>query len=285
MPNNPDQFRSVEFQDKGIPVEISETTLQTSGFDFLCHWHKHMQLYQLISGEAIIYCNYSPVHVRAGDVVLINIDELHYLENLSSELKYRIVKIDFSCLLGSRIEERQVKYIDPLLQHRLMFENRISQDVGLCRCIDRLAYELGGKREGYELAIVACLYDLLAILVRGHVRKASGEKNCARELNKTRQFQQIIDYIEENYCDRITLETLSFMAHMSPEHFCRSFKKLTGRTAMDYINRLRIEKAHRMLLQGNCNVSEAALSTGFSDTNYFSRMFKKYKHMPPSVAM
>jgi YesN/AraC family two-component response regulator len=59
------------------------------------------------------------------------------------------------------------------------------------------------------------------------------------------------------------------------------FKQSTGRTFVDYLNRLRIEKAVSLLNQGVCNVTEAVMSVGFDDVNYFSRVFKKYMKRSP----
>ena len=72
------------------------------------------------------------------------------------------------------------------------------------------------------------------------------------------------------------------MANMSDYHFCRLFKQITGKSAIDYINRFRVEKSLLLLRKSNCNITEIALSCGFNDTNYFSRTFKKYKHISPT---
>lgn len=69
---------------------------------------------------------------------------------------------------------------------------------------------------------------------------------------------------------------------MSEGYFCRMFKKSTGRTPTDYINRIRIEKSVILLNQGICNVTEAATSVGFDDINYFCRVFKKYMKQSPT---
>jgi AraC-like DNA-binding protein len=72
------------------------------------------------------------------------------------------------------------------------------------------------------------------------------------------------------------------MLNISRHHFCRQFKNLTGKSAIDYINIVRIEKAYVLLKQGTLNVTEAAISTGFNNISYFSRLFKYYKKMSPS---
>jgi len=78
------------------------------------------------------------------------------------------------------------------------------------------------------------------------------------------------------------LKQLADIACLSVGHFCRIFKKLTGRSAIDYITQLRVEKAALLLRQGEYNIKEIAFATGFNDSNYFTRVFKKYKNTAPS---
>ncbi|HYX51573.1 MAG TPA: helix-turn-helix transcriptional regulator, partial [Ktedonobacteraceae bacterium] len=66
-----------------------------------------------------------------------------------------------------------------------------------------------------------------------------------------------------------------------PSYLSRVFKKEMGITLTDYINKLRIEEAKYMLDHRNISVSEAALSVGFNDPNYFSKVFTKLEHMAP----
>mgnify|MGYP001943253646 FL=1 len=69
---------------------------------------------------------------------------------------------------------------------------------------------------------------------------------------------------------------------MSRSHFCRLFKEVTGQTLIEYVNDIRLSKAKAMLQDPNLSITEIALSTGFSDINYFSRLFKKTYQISPS---
>jgi YesN/AraC family two-component response regulator len=60
------------------------------------------------------------------------------------------------------------------------------------------------------------------------------------------------------------------------------FKKETGSTVIDFINKHRIDEAKRLLLVGAGDLRDIALRVGFEDVNYFSRVFKKYEGVAPS---
>ncbi|HCA30248.1 MAG TPA: hypothetical protein DER33_10320 [Syntrophomonas sp.] len=98
----------------------------------------------------------------------------------------------------------------------------------------------------------------------------------------TKRLQSVFRYIKNNYTQAIDLKQLADIACLSVGHFCRIFKKLTGRSAIDYITQLRVEKAALLLRQGEYNIKEIAFATGFNDSNYFTRVFKKYKNTAPS---
>jgi two-component system response regulator YesN len=92
-----------------------------------------------------------------------------------------------------------------------------------------------------------------------------------------------VEYIKLMYADRIDVGTLSMVAHVSKSYLCRIFKKETGNTIVDFINRCRIEEAKRLLLVHAGDLSHIALSVGFEDAKYFSRVFKKFEGMAPSL--
>ena len=62
----------------------------------------------------------------------------------------------------------------------------------------------------------------------------------------------------------------------------RKFKKETGQSLTDYINKLRIKEALYMMENHNLSITDIAYMTGFNDVNYFTKVFKKYKRMTPS---
>ena len=68
---------------------------------------------------------------------------------------------------------------------------------------------------------------------------------------------------------------------MSPNYFCRFFKKVTGLTFTQYLLNIRIDKAKELILKNNMPITDIAFTVGFENLGYFYRSFKKYtKHSP-----
>ena len=92
-----------------------------------------------------------------------------------------------------------------------------------------------------------------------------------------------VSFIKENYDKSLTTKQLSRTVHLSEGYFCQIFKEVTGKTAMEYLNRIRIDKAEKLLKKTEMTVTEIAFCCGFNDANYFSRMYKKTKGESPQT--
>jgi AraC family transcriptional regulator len=86
-----------------------------------------------------------------------------------------------------------------------------------------------------------------------------------------------INFINENKAEKITLDDISRAACFSPCHFHRIFTAMVGETPVDFLNRVRLEKAANMLhLNSSLSITEIAVKNGFSSSTVFSRAFKKH---------
>jgi AraC family transcriptional regulator len=93
-----------------------------------------------------------------------------------------------------------------------------------------------------------------------------------------------IDHIVRNLDRPVPLEDVAAAAHFSPFHFHRVFRALVGETVGQFVKRLRLERALRMLSHGRRRtLTEIALACGFSSSSDFSRCFKQRYGTPPSA--
>jgi AraC family transcriptional regulator len=97
----------------------------------------------------------------------------------------------------------------------------------------------------------------------------------------TRRIDRVIDYLRDHLDKPLKLEDLAKVACFSEYHFHRVFRAMTGETLHDFTNRLRLEKAVRLLKRTRQSVTERALECGFSSSTAFSRSFKKHMALPP----
>jgi len=96
-----------------------------------------------------------------------------------------------------------------------------------------------------------------------------------------RKIEILISFMSEHYCSKITLQDLADIINISPTYLESIFKKLTGKSPINYLINIRIQKAKELLRDGH-KISEVASTVGFSDVFYFSKCFKKCEGIAPS---
>lgn len=275
-------YENMTMPDANFPIRLFKCDFEKSSQVFPNHWHEQIELLYILKGNAEIQCNSNVFHVKPGDLVIINSNELHYGESLSDELSYYVIIIDISLLHSSSIDVIETKYITPITRSMILFSNKVTMDQSLSDCIRNMIHEYENKETGYELAIKSNIYHLLVLLLRNQKSRILTVEEYNTRVKNLESFKKVLKYIDEYFIEDITLTQLSKMMSVCNSHFCRAFKTLTGKTLSEYINRIRISKAEYLLANSGMNISEVAMNTGFNDINYFSRLFRKYKKVSPT---
>lgn len=141
------------------------------------------------------------------------------------------------------------------------------------------------KRHGYEIltkGYLCLLWGILLDYVSAGFEKVNGINLLSHDELRVKS---AIEYMEENLSDIITLDDIADKIHVSKNECCRCFKRVTGFSPIDYLNRLRILNAARTLYKDPLSIdtiSELALSNGFNNTSYFNRMFKRFFECTPT---
>ena len=99
--------------------------------------------------------------------------------------------------------------------------------------------------------------------------------------NISKHIKKAIHFINENFCENITLADVAAHIYLSSVHTSRLFKKETGKNVIDFINEKRIDEAKRLMDKTEHKIYEISQMVGFQNTHYFSTVFKKLTQMSP----
>lgn len=99
--------------------------------------------------------------------------------------------------------------------------------------------------------------------------------------NNYPRIKKIQTHILEHITQTFTLEELAQLGGLSRNFFCRIFKEISGESPINYINRNKINRAKKMLIETNMNVNEIAYNCGFENITYFYTLFKKHEETTP----
>ncbi len=138
-------------------------------------------------------------------------------------------------------------------------------------------YTSRGMRPQDEASMVGYLYLFLAALM-----EETGEKKVRSTNSSSQYVLNAIKYIQFNYSHDISIDDVAKSVGVSRSHLYRVFMSNVGKSPIDYLTEYRINEACKLLLAGNLSIAEVAISVGFFDQFYFSRVFKRAKGMPPS---
>ncbi|RMG20600.1 MAG: AraC family transcriptional regulator [Bacteroidetes bacterium] len=97
----------------------------------------------------------------------------------------------------------------------------------------------------------------------------------------SQRIDAVIKFISDNYANYISLEDVAEVACLTPNSFCRFFKKMTNKSFVRFLNEVRIRNASRLLVQQNLQVSDICYMVGYQSITNFNRQFKQIMGMTP----
>lgn len=256
------------------------------------HWHNEMELIYFKKGKFNVWHNAKEYTVEAPAIMCIHPEELHSLL-LKKHCRESAIVFNINILSFEHYDAIQAKLINPLMDGRLKMPMRINGEdkifYQIAQCYEKIEQKIKKMNQHVDesvknaayLEVKSILFEMLAILY---------ENNClsyTKAINNRDDYhignlKKVIGYINEHYASVIRLGELAELVNMNSQYFCRYFKENIGKTATEYINEIRIEKAAEALVETDEKVINIAQDVGFENTGYFIRRFKMQKGVTPS---
>ena len=249
---------------------------------FMWHWHPEIEITYVQKGTMCYKVNHMVYHLKEGDIVFNNSGALHSgtMEN-QKDCAYIPVTFDSRLIYGFFQSTVNSKYVDPVIQDSMLPAICIDQSEPwhkpfreyLLRIID-----LDEKKpDFYELDITICLQSMWRLLLEHITYEPQASRENSLEYDR---IKKILSYIEENYQNKITLNDIAGHIHLCESECTRLFKRHMNSTLFAFLQEYRIERSLEFL-QDDQPVSAVADKAGFSDPNYYSKVFAKIKGCSP----
>lgn len=220
----------------------------------------------------------NPFPVTAGDVFLLQGRQRHYFYERQQLTLINIMYDPDKIGLPENELRKMPGYcamfmLEPSFRRQHRFASRLHlKRVPLGRAehlAEEMERECTEKQPGFEAALRAKLLELIVYLSRAYVSTDTTEAHALLRVG------HVIGALELDFANDWSLDELQKIAHMSRSNLMRVFRKATGQTPIEYLVRLRIQRAMDLLLNTSMRITEIALEVGFNDSNYFSRQFKR----------
>ncbi|MCH3918466.1 MAG: AraC family transcriptional regulator [Spirochaetia bacterium] len=259
-----------------FPMAYYFLTKEHPRYRMILHWHPESEFIRVLSGKLKIIIDNTVHMLEPGTLLYIPGGCLHSGHPLGC--CYECLVFDLR-LLQKDTNACTAKIGEFLSKERQVW-TELPIDEDFQHSVDLLFQAMSHRREGYEFLALGSLYTIFGLIIRKkfYTEQKLTKFVTARKLGK---FKKVLQFIEENYSDQLTLATLAELAGMDSKYFCTFFKQMTGRPPIDYLNAYRIECACEQFATTSFSIIDVAYNVGFHDASYFTKTFRKYKGVCP----
>lgn len=242
------------------------------------HWHEELEIIYLKEGTMKLQIPANEHQIRAGDLVILNGNVLHYAIGDPNCALCSIVFSPF-LLTGNSSTVFYTKYIRPLLScaHFTMFKitepTVVNAFLTAFHAIrdDSFAYEFT-VREQLSKIILYCFRQLEDLL---YIEEKGNNTNTIR-------ITKMLEFIQTHYSENITLEAIARSADLGERECLRCFKRTIGESPVQYLLKYRLMQSASMLLsEPSMDIAGVAAACGFDYSSYYSKQFKRFYQCTP----
>ena len=226
------------------------------------HWHYACELLYVERGDIEVFCGEESYLLHEGQAFFIDSGEVHYMHAKNQTV-----------LIVMTFENEIVK---PVCEMRRLLCPLLCGDYKIPETYARISEELREKRPFYN---AAAENEILALAIRIF----RGERTAERKMSSgtVQSFKDLLADINERYAFYTFTDAANFMG-FSEAYFSKFFKKIAGMTFSQYLNRVKVEEAVRLLRENKgLPVTEIAFRCGFNTIRNFNRIFKKVTGCTP----
>jgi len=256
------------------------------------HRHDFVELVYVRSGAGLHWHSTQRHSIYAGDCYVILPGEEHTYRSTSrlsitNVLFYPQIVQAFREQLAAIPGFRRFFTTEPLFREETSFRHKLhlslSNQERLTTLLDELQRELAGRTPGYQVSATGLFLQVVVLLSRAFDR-AFEEGDLRRQFEgKDSLVSAAIAYLEQNYAGDISVDDIARSVFISASRLSHVFKDSTGMSLSDYLTRMRVDRACRLLTESDQSVTGIAFSLGFHDSAYFTRLFTKTTGISPSL--
>ncbi len=228
---------------------------------------------QIVSGRAAVDIGLSRFEGGSGDIFHFSAELLHTVRSQGECIVRRLIypRLDFTP--DDRFEEEVFSlFLLETEQNPSLYAVGHPLHKTLSYRMESIVEEWCGKELYYTTLIHSEIAGMLIALLRSYGYEE--EKGEIRREGLMR-LRPVLEKIHNDYADKLTLSSLSSMLSLSEDHFGKLFRDAMGKTPVEYIHVIRINRAMRDMLLCDDPIGDIAKRCGFSDISYFYKVFKE----------
>ena len=267
----PNRLQNLEFP-KEYPALI-QVHLEEPAMDFPTHWHPAPELIYSRNRELVVNIEGKKICLKPGGFVLVSSYALHSIHPKLGAERQDVMSIVF-----------QSGYLERMLPQLRSY--KISQDAPkatdeakaqIIRFCEQLRQQIEKQSDFFETNQI--LFSILQLIYTDFLDGM--QKDDPKLLNSRTQMMKILDYVEKNYQQPLTTQSVASHFGYTREYFCRMFRRYGNYTFKQYLTDLRLNAVVEELRLSDKNIAKIAMAHGFPDEKGFYNAFKKKYGVTP----
>ncbi len=256
---------------------VSKISADASAHPRIMHMHKDfVEVVIIVSGESDFLIHEKKHHIQAGDLIIYNSGIVH------DEISGPDHAIEYYCVAigGLRMPGLRENALIPDDAGYIFKSGKGFDEITLLMdMMHRNLAEEAPRCEAFCHSLLhAVLVKTLALVAEKTDTETEQDKNAEEDSILGRRVKK---YIDENYMEPLTLQTIGDALHISPYYIAHIFKDMSGYSPMQYLLRRRIGEAQTLLITTDYSISDIAGMVGYDTQSYFNMQFTKHVGMPP----
>lgn len=267
------EYKHEKYKEPDFPVYSS---VQSGRKELvIIHYHSAVEIMRVLDGTVSVLFNDVYRECKKGDIVFFPPSVMHGVQALDEKAAIKGVTFEHSVL--GRLDESRTN--EELLRSVAHLQQIVSEgDKGykeLSECLNDFDKAYGDYSLAGKLKMKGALLGMMGAIVENFgLEELKHDKNSIR-------LTPALDYVREHYSEKISVSELSEIVHVCDDRVIRLFKEVTGRTPVEYIMSLRIEKALKLLSSTDKSIAEIADESGFGSDTYMTRTFRQRLNLTP----
>lgn len=245
------------------------------------HSHDFIEIAIILNGSGEFCVDNEIVPVKKGDLLLLNPGMVHQSRLVNPQNPTTEFYAGFTNIHFRDMEYNQIRFPKGIF----LLHPKEKTFLALTRLAESMTLESCNAQPGRYFMLKAYLTQMILLLYReqSEYPKPKSLGYIFESTNKKYVVEQIVDYMDRHYTEKISLDQIAQNMYLSPFYISRIFKSETGDTPINYLIGLRMEKARTLLLEKqHYSIQEIAQCVGYDDAYHFSKLFKKHYGNSPS---